>query len=153
MEKQDNKRRQLIIGLPFFCACLAAAGCATFTPEGAIRALMGPAQPHEYSLIKVDLDRDGQQEYIVVAYATGQSGRVRVIRFRGKEATVIFDRTSKTPNVSFTMRNNIPRLRFEELTCVPDCATGGQYTVSYEWGGKTFVIKEKSAVYFPSREP
>ncbi|MCX7927369.1 MAG: hypothetical protein N2606_04460 [Candidatus Omnitrophica bacterium] len=129
----------LVIGI----SILSSSSCITFSPDEAIRTIMLGEPTKKYNTIKYDLDQDGRNEYLVT-YRTGKhTGRIKVIKFFGRQAKVIFEYISNTDNIQFRLFSNVPTLIFQQTTYNPDYASGQRYYEIYQWDGTTFQLTEK----------
>lgn len=95
------------------------------------------------NIIEVDLNKDGKKEDIVICERPPHHSGVKVVKFNGDKAEVIFEHFSNTAETQFKIINNIPTLIFEESDYTPDYATGKRYKEIYQWDGKTFKLQSE----------
>ncbi len=93
-----------------------------------------------------DLDKDGQNEAIIIFQLPPHLSGAEVIRFNKDKADTIFYRTCSTPSTEFKVIDGIPSLIFTESDYTPDYARGKWYKEVYQWNGKTFSPQSMSPV-------
>jgi len=92
-----------------------------------------------YSTKEFDLDGDGKKEAIVIyARGTHHSG-VKVMRFDGDKADIIFNESCSTPNADFKIVKGVPTIMLEDSDYGLDYATGKRHKRTYRWDGKNFI--------------
>lgn len=104
----------------------------------AVRKFLLGEDGESFFVEEADLDKDGQNELIVSYLAGLHSLSTKVIRLKGDECEVLFERVSSTPNTDFKIIDGVPTLVFEESDYTPDYNTGKSHEEIYQWDGSKF---------------
>ena len=82
----------------------------------------------------VDFTGDGKKEIVAVYSAKKNTSGVKVIKFDGSTAEIMYVNIFTAPNTKFEVKKGIPTISLEEL----DPVSGLRLKRIYCWDGKTF---------------
>jgi hypothetical protein len=94
------------------------------------------------NLQMLDLEGDGRKEIVAVYTAKAHTSGVKVIKFAGDQADIMYVHIFNSPNTKLAVRKGMPEIVSEEF----DPFRGFPLKKTYVWDGKTFRQKQKPRV-------
>ncbi len=123
------------------------SGCATNQQLGVIKSLIGDENMQSASdgahIDEIDLDSDGQQEFVATYPAGAHGSWAQVFKFVDGKPLSIFEGFSNTPNTEFRVIEDAPTIILEQSDYEPDYVSGHRYKEFYRWDGKAFTFARK----------